>query len=47
MKYYEEHYVEYLSLVENKPITSKINKIYDKLPENFDDLNNIILYTKW
>lgn len=44
MKYYEEHYVEYLSLVENKPLHPKINKIYDKLPENFDDLNNIILY---
>lgn len=44
MKYYEEHYVEYLSLVENKPLHPKINKIYDKLPENFDNLNNIILY---
>ena len=44
MKYYEEHYIEYLSSVENKPLHPKINKIYDKFPENFNDLNNIILY---
>lgn len=44
MKYYEEHYVEYLSSAENKPLHPKINKIYDKFSEKFDDLNNIILY---
>ena len=44
MKFYEEHFLDYVSNVNNSTLHPKLKTIYSKLPENIDDLPNIIFY---
>ena len=44
MKFYEEHFVDYVSNVNNSTLHPKLKTIYSKLPENIDDLPNLIFY---
>jgi hypothetical protein len=44
MKYYETHFEEYVSSVENLNIHPELNKIIDKFPKNIDELENLIIY---
>ena len=44
MKFYEDHYVDYVSRVDEGTLQPKLCKEYDKLPDNIEDLNNIIFY---
>lgn len=44
MKFYEEHFVDYVSNVNNSTLHPKLKTIYSKLPKNIDDLPNLIFY---
>jgi Cdc6-like AAA superfamily ATPase len=44
MKFYEDHFVDYVSRVDEGTLHSKLCKEYDKLPDSIDDLNNMIFY---
>jgi hypothetical protein len=44
MKFYEDHYVDYVSRVDEETLQPKLCKEYDKLPDSIEDLNNMIFY---
>jgi len=44
MKYYETHFEEYISSVENYNIHPELKKKYDQLPEKINKLENMIIY---
>jgi Cdc6-like AAA superfamily ATPase len=44
MKFYETHFEEYISENNRINLHPKLNKIYEKIPKNLQDLKNIIFY---
>jgi len=44
MKCYEDHYVDYVSNVDECTLHPKLCKEYNKLPDSIEDLNNLIFY---
>jgi hypothetical protein len=44
MKFYETHFEEYISANQKMNIHPKLNKIYDKFPNDINKLKNIIFY---
>jgi len=44
MKFHETHFEEYISSNQKEDLHPKMNKIYQKFPNNITDLRNMIFY---
>ena len=44
MKFHEEHYIDYVQAVERGTLHPKLLNIHKKLPDNIDNLSNLIFY---
>jgi hypothetical protein len=44
MKYYETHYEDYINSIERYNLHPELNKLYNKLPNKLNQLQNLIIY---
>jgi hypothetical protein len=44
MKYYETHFEEYITSIEKHNLHPELINIYNKLPHQLNELENLIIY---